>query len=281
MTSNTATGASTFPPRLPRLSAVLGLARRDLLIYASYRVLSVVELWIGTLDVIVYYFISETFEGAASASLGEAPSYFAFALVGIAVTVVIQAASLGISNKVREEQFTGTLEALVAQPVTTTEMAMGLCGLPFALSAIRVGIYIVLGALAFGLDLSHTDWVGFVVMLAATAIAMASVGIATAALVLVIKRAASVSGLVIFGMSLAGGAFFPVSVLPGWLETIGKVVPPRFAFDGFRTALFEGHGWGDDALMLMGFSVVALPLSVWLFGRGMLYARRAGTLAEY
>ena len=45
--------------------------------------------------------------------------------------------------------------------------------------------------------------------------------------------------------------------------------------------MFEGHGWGDDALMLAAFTVVALPLSVWLFARGMLYARRAGTLAQY
>lgn len=239
------------------------------------------DLWIGVLDVVVYYFISETFAGATTESLGAAPSYFAFALVGIAVTVVIQAASLGIATKVREEQLTGTLEALVAQPVTTTEMATGLCGLPFAISVVRVAVYMLFGSLAFGLDLSNTDWLGFVAMLVATAVAMSAIGIATAAVVLVIKRGATISGLVIFAMSLAGGAFFPVAVLPGWVEAVGKVVPPRFAFDGFRAALFEGSGWANDAFTLAAFSVVAIPLSVWLFGRAMFYARRSGTLAQY
>ncbi len=192
------------------------------------------DLWVGVLDVVVYYFISETFAGATTESLGAAPSYFAFALVGIAVTVVIQAASLGIATKVREEQLTGTLEALVAQPVTTTELATGLCGLPFAISAVRVAVYLIFGALAFGLDLSHTDWVGFFVMLGTTALSMSAVGIGTAAVVLVVKRGATIAGLVIFAMSLVGGAFFPVEVLPDWLEAIGQVVPPRFAFDGFR-----------------------------------------------
>jgi ABC-2 type transport system permease protein len=259
----------------------MALTRRDIQIYMSYRLMMTLDLWVGVLDVVVYYFISETFAGATTESLGAAPSYFAFALVGIAVTVVIQAASLGIATKVREEQLTGTLEALVAQPVTTTELATGLCGLPFAISAVRVAVYLIFGALAFGLDLSHTDWVGFVVMLGTTALSMSAVGIATAAVVLVVKRGATIAGLVIFGMSLAGGAFFPVEVLPDWLEAIGQVVPPRFAFDGFRAALFEGHGWEDDALMLAAFTVVALPVSVWLFDRGMLYARRAGTLAQY
>ena len=281
MTSTTATGGSISRIRLPRPRAILALARRDLLVYASYRLIMTLDLWVGFLDVVVYYFISQTFAGATTESLGAAPSYFAFALVGIAVTVVIQAASLGVATKLREEQLTGTLEALVAQPVTTTEMAAGLCGLPFAISTVRVAVYLLFGALAFGLDLSHTDWVGFAVMLLATAAAMSAIGIGTAAVVLVIKRGATVSGLVIFAMSLAGGAFFPVSVLPDWVEAVGTIVPPRFAFDGFRSALFEGSGWESDALTLGAFSVVALPAAVWVFGRGMHYARRSGTLAQY
>ena len=272
---------STFAHSVPRGRVVLALTRRDVKIYLSYRLMMTLDLWIGVLDVIVYYFISETFEGATTASLGNAPSYFAFALVGIAVTVVIQAASLGVGSKIREEQLTGTLEALVAQPLTTIEMAVGLCGLPFAISTVRVAVYLVLGALAFGLDLSNTDWVGFVAMLVAIAAAMSAIGIATAAVVIVIQRGNTISGLVIFAMSLASGAFFPVSVLPGWIEAVGKVLPTRFAFDGFRSALFEGSGWENDALMLAAFSVVALPVAIWLFDRGMHLARRWGTLAQY
>src|SRR5687767_4901272 len=141
---------STFVSSVPRPRAVLALARRDLQIYLSYRLMMTLDLWIGVLDVVVYYFISETFEGATTAPLGDAPSYFAFALVGIAVTVVIQAVSLGIGTKVREEQLTGTLEALVAQPLRSTELAAGLCGLPFAISTVRVAIYLILGSVAFG-----------------------------------------------------------------------------------------------------------------------------------
>lgn len=260
---------------------MIALLRRDALIHVSYRLMLALDLFVGVVDVIVYYFISETFEGATSASLGNAPSYFAFALVGIAVTVVIQAAAVGIGTKVREEQLTGTLEALVAQPVTTTEMAVGMCGLPFLFSTLRVAIYLLLGALAFGLDLSDTSWVGFFAMLVATALAMSTIGIATAALVLVVKRGNALSSLIIFAMGLVGGAFFPVSVLPGWLEAIGKAVPPRFAFDGFRDALYEGSGWASDAVVLAVFAVVALPVAIWLFGRGIRFARRHGTLAEY
>ena len=176
---------------------------------------------------------------------------------------------------------TASTSAANAPASRVTELAVGLCGLPFAISTVRVAIYLVLGSVAFGLDLSETDWVGFLAMLVTTAVAMSTIGIATAVVVLVLKRGNAVAGLVIFAMSLASGAFFPVSVLPDWIEAIGGVMPTRFAFDGFRSALFAGSGWEDDAALLAGFSLVALPTAVWLFDRGMLHARRRGTLAQY
>jgi ABC-2 type transport system permease protein len=281
MTSLTATTRSTFAPRLPRLRAVVALVRRDFLIRASYRAMLVLDLVIGLLDVVVYYFISQTFQGAATTSLGAAPSYFAFALVGIAITTVVSATSSGIAMRVREEQLTGTLEALVTQPVTTLEMAIGMCGLPFFLATFRVALYLVVGGALGGVDLSATSWPGFIVVLTATGTAMSSIGIVTAAAVVVVKRGYTIAAVLIFGMGLVGGAFFPISVLPGWLQTIGEVVPPRFAFDGLRDALYTGSGWETDAIVLIGFTVITVPLAVLLFSRAMLYGRRSGSLSQY
>jgi ABC-2 type transport system permease protein len=99
--------------------------------------------------------------------------------------------------------------------------------------------------------------------------------------VIVIKRGQTIASVVIFGMSLAGGAFFPVSVLPSWLETLGRFVPPRFAFDGLRQALYAGSGWETDALVLVAMSLVLVPASVWLLDRALIHSRRVGSLAQY
>ena len=281
MTSLTATTRSTSAPRLPRLRAIVALVRRDALIRTSYRLALVLDLFIGLLDVIVYYFISQTFQGEATASLGSAPSYFAFALVGIAVTTVVAATSSGISLRIREEQLTGTLEALVTQPVSSLEMAIGMCGLPFLLATFRVAIYLVLGGVLLGVDFSETSWAGFLVVLTVTGTAMSAIGIVTAAAVIVLKRGSSISALLVFGMGFVGGAFFPISVRPGWLEAIGKVVPTRFAFDGLRDALYTGSGWENDAIVLLGMTLIAVPLSVWMFARAIVYGRRSGSLSQY
>jgi ABC-2 type transport system permease protein len=280
MTSIAARRTSTFATRRLRLSAVLALMRRDLLIRTSYRLALILDFFLGVLDVVVFYFISQTFEDGATASLGAAPSYFAFALVGIAVTAVIQATSAGIGVAIRDEQLTGTLEALVTQPLSAIEMAVGMCGLPFVLATFRVALYLVVGGAVFGVSFAHASWLGLVVVLTATATAMSSIGIATAAAVMVIKRGQSISALLIFGLGMLGGAFFPVSVLPEWLQPLAAVVPTRFAFDGLRAALYGGSWW-SDALVLFGFSAVTVPAAIWLFDRALLHGRRAGSLAQY
>jgi ABC-2 type transport system permease protein len=280
MTSIAVPRTSRSDTRSLRRSAIAALVRRDYQIRTSYRLALVLDFFIGALDVVVFYFISQTFGDQTSASLGDAPSYFAFALVGIAVTAVVQATTAGIGIGVRDEQLTGTLEALVTQPLSAVEMAVGMCGMPFLLSAFRVGLYLILGGVLFGVSFADAFWPGLVVLLIVTATAMSSIGIASAAAVMVIKRGQAIAGLLVFGMSLLGGAFFPVSVLPEWLQPLSDIVPTRFAFDGLRAVLYGGD-WVGDALALVGFSVVAVPAAIWLFERALRHGRRAGSLAQY
>jgi ABC-2 type transport system permease protein len=275
------TGTLSFTARRPAAARrVAALVRRDWRIRTSYRAAFVLDFVIGVLDLAVYYYISKTFTGVKT-SLDGAPDYFAFALVGIAVTTVITAAATGLALRVREEQLTGTLEALLTQPMSATQLALGMCAFPFLFATVRVGTYLLVGALLLGLDLSHADPLGFFLMLAAIGGAMSSIGILSGAIVLVIKRGDKLAALALFGMGLVGGAFFPVSVLPSWLEAIGRVVPTRFAFDGLRSALYSGSGWSDDALVLAGFTLVCLPISLWLFSRALDWGRRRGSLSQY
>lgn len=275
--------AATRPsPSSARPGAIAAaFVRRDVLMIQSYRYPFVLDTFFGVLQLAVTYFISETFPDTGAERLGGAPSYFAFAAIGIVIALVIEAATQGISSRVREGQLSGSLEALLVQPISTGQLCTGLVVFPFAFAVARAAIYLAVAVVAMQLDLGRTDWLGFVVVFALSAAAMAPLGIAAAALVMVYKRGEVLSGAVIFAMSLVSGAAFPVTVLPGVLESIGSVMPLRFAFDGARDALFLGSGWVPDAVGLAAFAVVALPLSLWLFGRAVDAARDNGSLGQY
>jgi ABC-2 type transport system permease protein len=145
----------------------------------------------------------------------------------------------------------------------------------------RAFLYTTVAAVWLGLDVTDTSWSGAILTLLLTGAAMAALGIAGGALVLVVKRGELLVGVVLFAMGFVSGAVFPVSVLPGWLQPIGEVVPTRFAFDGLRRALFEGSGWQNDVLGLLLFAAVGLPLAVVLFGAGLSWSKRTGSLAKY
>ena len=263
------------------MSTTRALFIRDFLIARSYRMAVVLDLVLGLLNLLVYYFISRTFGNPAPSDLGGAPSYFAFASVGIAMTTVINAASAAVSGRVRQEQLTGTLEATVTQPVSSATLAAGMSGLPFLSAAVRAALYLVLAAVILDLDFPQADWGGAVAVLAISGIALSSLGILSAALVMVIKRGDVVVALGVFALGLLGGSVFPVSVLPGWLEAIAEVVPTRFSFDGLRDALFEGTGWSGDVFVLCLFAVGLLPPALWAFAAALRAAKRGGSIAEY
>jgi ABC-type multidrug transport system permease subunit len=259
---------------------VNALVTRDYRIQRSYRFALATDLLFGVVTLAIYYFISRTF-GPPRAKLGGAPTYFAFAAIGVALGVVIQAASIGLGRRVREDQLTGTLEALVAQPVKPSELALGIAGFPFLFAIFRAVLYLSIAGGLLGLDFSHADWPGTVISLGVTATAFTSVGVTLAAAVLLFRRSEAVAGMLAVGLTFLGGALFPVSQLPDWLEPLSVLVPTRYAFDGLRAAIFGTGDWGQPVLVLLGFTALALPLAIALFARALLRVQQRATLSQY
>jgi ABC-2 type transport system permease protein len=110
---------------------------------------------------------------------------------------------------------------------------------------------------------------------------MGGIGIWAGAVVLVLKRGDTIVSTAIFAMGILGGAMFPISVLPGWVQPLSHLMPTRFAFHGLRTAIFLGHAWGSDAARLLLFDIVSLPIAVWAFGYALHWGKRMGSLAQY
>jgi ABC-2 type transport system permease protein len=263
------------------LTATRALVRRDFLITRSYRLAFGLEAVYGVLGLLLYYFISRTFDDVSSSDLGDAPSYFDFAAVGLVVGTVVVATTTSVGYRVREEQTTGTLEALAVTPVGSMELSVGLVGFPFLFASVQAAFYLAVAALFLGLDVSDTSWGGLVVVLLASAVALAPIGVLAGAAVLVLKRGQMIAGAIVYLMTLVGGMLFPTSVLPEWLQPLSQLVPLRYALDGARDALFAGTGWETDVAVLLIWAVVLWPVALLAFERAGAHARRVGSLSEY
>lgn len=263
------------------MTALLAMARRDFLLARSYRLPFLADLAWGVIDLVVYYFVSKVVGPVPAADLGGAPSYFAFALVGVLVSLVIGTATGEIAGRIRNEQLTGTLELLCSQSLRAGKLAAGYAAYPIVYAMVRVAMYFAIAALLLGLETGSADWVGVVVVLVMSAFAFGSLGILAAAATIVFKRGEAVVDVAIFAMTFVSGALFPVSVLPEWAQKIGDVMPTKFAFDGLRDALFTGEGWETSAVVLGVMGLVGIPLATWVFAAALRHAKRKGNLAEY
>ena len=271
----------SYRPRIPRAWVVLAIVRRDFMTARSYRAAFILDMAFGLANILVYYFISKALGNITSPGLSGAPTYFAFAAVGASMSLVIQAATTGLARRVREEQLTGTLEALVGQPVSSTEIALGVAGFPFMFAMLRVSLYITMAGLVLDLPLGKADFVGFAITLLTSGASLAAVGIVLGGVTVAIKRGDSLIMLTVFALGLFGGAVFPRSVLPSWLQTLTAWVPTKFAFDGVRNALFLGTKWADEATALLIIAVGLFPLGLLAFKLAIDWARRRGSLGEY
>ena len=104
----------------------------------------------------------------------------------------------------------------------------------------------------------------------------------TAVLPLISPEKGTQLGFVAQGVMLVvSGVYYPVSVLPTWMQWLSTISPATYALRGMRSAILEGAGvaalWGDIwPLLVIG--AVAVPLGFWVFGRGEIYAKRHGKL---
>jgi ABC-2 type transport system permease protein len=102
----------------------------------------------------------------------------------------------------------------------------------------------------------------------------------TAVLPLISPEKGTQLGFVAQGLMLVvSGVYYPVSVLPEWMQRIAQISPATYALRGIRNSVLHGTGlqWADvwPLLVIGAFSI---PIGLVVFKSGERYAKRRGKL---
>jgi ABC-2 type transport system permease protein len=137
-------------------------------------------------------------------------------------------------------------------------------------------------ALFFDLDLSHADFAAALIVLVVASIPFIGIGMMTAVLPLISPEKGTQLGFIAQGLLLVvSGVYYPVDVLPQWMQWISVISPATYALDGMRDAIIDGDGiteMGDELWPLVVIGIVSIPLGLEVFRRGERYAKRHGKL---
>jgi ABC-2 type transport system permease protein len=187
-----------------------------------------------------------------------------------------------LTETVAWERWEGTIEytfmAPLARPVHL--LGMGTFGVLYGL--VRTAALFAVVALFFGLSFPHADFAAALVLLAVASISFVGVGMVTAILPLVSPEKGAQLGFIAQGLLLVvSGVYYPVDVMPGWMQAIATISPATYALHGIRASVLDGAGlgavWGDLwPLLVLG--AVAVPLGLAVFAAGERYAKRHGKL---
>jgi len=267
------------------VSILWAFLRRDLRNELSYRLSFFLQI-IGIFPVVLMFFflsrlVGKTISGPLSPYGG---SYFPFVLIGIALQNYLTVSLSRFSGSLRESQLSGTLEAVLSAPISLPIFLAGSTFYSFVFNALRVFIYLGAGTLLFDVHLNWVRLPAAVGILILTMAAFSSLGIFASAFIVLFKRGDPVN----WGFSviswLLGGVYYPVSILPGWLQRVADVIPMTHALEALRVVLLTEGGIGTIRWQLAAlglWAVVGLPISLYCFRYALNRARMKGTLGHY
>lgn len=259
------------------------VTRRDVIVEASYRFRMVLVFTTAAASAFLAFFVSKL--------VGDTPllaqydgDYFDYVVVGIGLSSYAGLAVSAFNQRIMREQQAGTLEVLLAGPATVGTLLAGGFVVPLVLTTVEVAMLVGIGIGALGAGVSATGLVVAVPVVLLTIANFSALGVASAALVVLVKRGDPISGPLAQLTLVLSGAIFPVELLPGWLVTVARLTPGYYGVRGLREALLTEGGWsgvGDEVAILAGMAAVLLPLSLALFARTIRTAKRLGVLASY
>jgi ABC-2 type transport system permease protein len=261
--------------------ASLAVVRRDLQLALSYRARFLTGLLGTFFSLTLFYYLSRLVQVSAFDS---PDAYYAFAVVGLVTLQLLNSILLTPPLALRQELLAGTFERIALSPFGPVGTTASMLVFPFAYALVLGVAMLAFAGLAFGVDV-RWETLPLVVPVAAMAgLSFAPFGVLLLAGVLMAKQAAGGTTWIVAGVSLIGGLYFPVALLPGWIEWASEVQPFTPGVDLMRSVLvgtpLTDPAWLDVARML-GFAAALVPLSLWALSAAVRVTRRRGTIIEY
>jgi ABC-2 type transport system permease protein len=263
------------------VDAAAAVPIRDARLYVSYRTRFITQALSPFFTLILFYYVSRLVSVDAFPS---PDTYFAYVVVGLVVLQVLTAGLVSLPTALRHELVAGTFERVVLSPFGALWVVQSMLIFPLVLAFLQAFITLAIAVLLFDMPLEWTTAPIAVPVVLVGALAFLPFALMVASAVLTIKQALAGTAIIMTGISLVGGFFFPVALLPDWIQWTSEVQPFTPTLAVLRDVLvgFEADSTLWAALAKLGlFIAVLLPLSLWMLGASLRIAQRRGTIIEY
>lgn len=202
----------------------------------------------------------------ATAALNRTPSGAEQSSPGMLVMFAMLFMVAGTNVVIYERQL-GTLRRLMIMPMSKNSFLLGkLLGI-FVLGIFQMTVLILAGVVLFGVSWGQSPS-ALILMVISFALVNTSLGILLATLVRTAQQANALASMAVMAFSALGGAWWPLDIVPRWMNILGHILPSAWAMDGFHAIIIRGQSAGavvTEMAVLLAMGIVFLLLSFWNF----------------
>ena len=193
-------------------------------------------------------------EGINQSSPGMLAMFATFGMIGGAAVLI-------------QERQAGTLRRLLVMPIAKGSILLGkLLGILLT-GLLQMTILILVAALFFGVPWGNAP-LALALLVFCFALAITSLGMMMAALTRTLAQANAMGTIIVLSLSALGGAWWPLDIVPDWMQLVGRLSPISWAMNGFHDIITRNLGVTavlPEVAVLLGFTAVFLTIGIWRF----------------
>src|SRR5215211_1426351 len=198
--------------------------------------------------------------------------------IGTVVWAYLRAVFSNVGEMVAWERWEGTIEYTMMAPISRLAHMLGVSLFSIIYGLIRSALLLGVLSLFFSVDLSNANLGGAALILLVGSVSFLGFGIMAAVLPLLFpERGEEMTFVISSILLLVSGVYYPISVLPDWMEPLATISPATYVLAGMRAALLEGTptlALGPSILPILVLGALSIPIGIAVFGWGERYAKR-------
>jgi ABC-2 type transport system permease protein len=188
-----------------------------------------------------------------------------------------------IAETIAVERWEGTLEYTFMAPIRRWTQLLGSCVYAMGYGLVHTAaILLVLIVFFQQLEPATMNMATAVVFVLLGSFSFVGIGMMAAILpLLYVERGAQMTFVLQSCLLLVSGVYYPVAILPEWMQALSRLSPATYVLDGVRAGLLDGTpvtALMHDVVPLVVMGIVLIPAGLWAFGRAERYAKRTGRL---
>ncbi|MBI5668832.1 MAG: ABC transporter permease [Chloroflexi bacterium] len=193
---------------------------------------------------------------------GRKPSGFSQSVPGIGTMYVMSTVLIGCLVLLTERK-QWTFQRMLTMPVAPGQVVAGKMLARFVMGMIQYAVAFGFG-LILGVYFGDSPLALLLIMVVFT-LCCTAFALLLATFVKTEMQAGSLLNLVVLILAPLGGAWWPLEIVPQWMQTLGHLSPVAWAMEGFRNVIFHGGGVASvipNVLVLLALTAVVFLIAV-------------------